>query len=210
MRKLFIIAILAIGLFGCASYNVNVSGYGGAETYPNKTYDFILSKELLSDLEAMGYVEMLENQLLCIGWKRDTVNHDYLIQPDFGIFRSLKDSNSSNISVGGGIGFFGGSRGSGVSIGSFLGTSTGSPRWSDYTKYIDVKLFQKNKTEGSPLWQGKIYVLDSENDLKKVMPVLVKYTVDNFGKTTDGNKEFTFYATDSNIEELKKCPTTEK
>lgn len=205
MRRLFLIAIMAIGLFGCASYTVNVAGYGGTESYPTKTYDFVLSKEIVADLEAMSYVDMLEKQLACIGWVRSADNHDYLIEPDFGIFRSLKDSNSSNVSVGGGIGFFSG-RSSGMSLGTFLGTGTGSPRWSDYTKFIDVKLFLAGRQDGSPLWQGKIFIQNSENELKKVMPVLVKYAVDNFGKTTDGNKEFTFYATGSNLEELKVCP----
>ncbi len=202
MRRLIIISLLALGISGCASYTINVTGYGGLDNYPAKTYDFMLSQDIKTDLEAMGYVSMLEKQLVCIGWKRDAGSPEYMIAPSFGISGVKSNEPEARFGIGIGTGGFGG----GLSLGTFLGTSTGSASGDDYTKFLDVKLFAKGKTSEQPLWQGKIFIRDSEDKLSEVMPVLVKYAVENFGKSTDGSKEFTFNATDKNMEALETCP----
>lgn len=202
MRKFLFIALLALALSGCASYTVNVTGYGGLDNYPAKTYDFMLSQDIRTDLEAMDYVSMLEKQLACIGWERDAKSPEYVIAPAFGITGSRDNEPKARFGVGIGAGTFG----SGLSLGTFLGTSTGSSSRDDYTKYLDVKLFIKGKTSEQPVWQGKIFIQDREEKLSEVMPVLVKYAVENFGKSTDGSKEFTFNATGKNMEALETCP----
>ncbi|QAR32837.1 hypothetical protein EP073_05295 [Geovibrio thiophilus] len=202
MRRLLLISIIILGLFGCASYTVNVTGYGGLDDYTAKTYDFMLSQDIKTDLEAMGYVSMLEKQLACIGWEKDTKSSEYVIAPSFGITGSKDNEPKARFGVGVGAGTFG----SGLSLGTFLGTSTGSSSRDDFTKYLDVKLFAKGKTGEQPIWQGKIFIQDSEDKLSEVMPVLVKFAVENFGKSTDGSKEFTFNATGKNMEALETCP----
>lgn len=200
-RLLFIMLILSV-LFGCTSYTVNVTGYGGLDKYPAKTYDFVLSQDIKTDLEAMGYVAMLENQLACIGWERNTKSPEYMISPSFGILRGKDEEPRARFGVGVGAGSFG----TGLSLGTFLGTGIGSSSRDDFVKFLDVKLFAKDKTNEQPLWQGKIFIEDSEDKLSEVMPILVKYAVENFGKSTDGSKEFTFNATGKSMEALKTCP----
>ncbi|MGE4497520.1 MAG: hypothetical protein AB7E48_06530 [Deferribacterales bacterium] len=202
MRRLIIISLLALGISGCASYTVNVTGYGGLDNYPAKTYDFMLSQDIKTDLEAMGYVSILEKQLACIGWKRDAGTPEYMIAPSFGITGVNSNEPEARFGIGIGTGSFGG----GLSLGTFLGTSAGSSSGDDYTKFLDVKLFAKGRTDEQPVWQGKIFIRDSEDKLSGVMPVLVKYAVENFGKSTDGSKEFTFNATGKNMEALETCP----
>lgn len=202
MRKLIVLALFIIGLSGCSTYNVNVTGFGGLNAYPVKTYDFRLSKEITSDLESMEYVKLLEKQLACAGWQRDTTAPIYTIIPTFSIIMGKLESDSK-ARVGFGLGT--GSFGNNIGLGTFIGTSTGSAIETEFTKLLDLKLLLSTQTEDTPLWQGKIYIQNAEDQLSKVMPVLIKYGVENFGIQTNGQEEFTFDASEKNLKIIEDC-----
>jgi hypothetical protein len=206
MHKLILISFVLLSIFGCAaSYDVNVTGYGRLENNRDKSYDFDLASDIKTDLEAMKYIGMLEKQLSCIGWVKKEKSPNYTISPSFGI-TGAKTEPEPDARFGGGIGMFGGNMGSGVSLGTFIGTSTGSSNSKEYTKFLDIKLFNRGKTDQAPAWQGKIFSQDESKTLEDVMPVLIKFAVENFGKDTDGSKEFTFDATEENLKVLEECP----
>ncbi|ADD68393.1 hypothetical protein Dacet_1627 [Denitrovibrio acetiphilus DSM 12809] len=207
MKKIVFYSFMLMFIFGCATtYKGSVTGYGGQGTYGDMTYDFIITDNIRTDLEAMGYVASMENQLKCINWIRNSKSSEYVIALAFGVTGAEK-SDEPKARVGGGIGFFGGSMGSGISLGTFLGSSSGSSGGKEYVKFLDVKLFEKDRTDSTPLWQGKIVSTDENMTLAEVMPVLIKYAVENFGRSTDGSREFTFDATDEEIRALEECST---
>ncbi|MGE4319360.1 MAG: hypothetical protein AB7E96_10735 [Deferribacterales bacterium] len=209
MYKYIFLSLMLMVLFGCAtSYKVNMTGYGGQENYKDQTYSFDLSSDIKTDLEAMKYIETLETQLACIGWQRNENKHSFVISPSFGITGAKnKPEVTGNFSFG--LGMFNGGMGSGASIGTFLGTSTEPSSTKEFTKFLDIKLFDKGKTDQAPLWQGKVFSQDESKTLADVMPVLIKLAVENFGKNTGGSKDFTFKATDINLKALQNC-TVEK
>jgi len=206
MGKLILLSIMMLAIFGCATrYDVNMAGFGGQDKYQNKTYDFDLTSDIKADLEAMGYIGMLEKQLACIGWEKDTKSPKFTITPAFGV-SSVSIEEKPEPRFGGSFGMFGGSMGGGLSLGSFIGMSTGSSNVVAYTKFLDIKLFNKEKAPETPVWQGKIFNEDRSKTLAEVMPVLIKFAIENFGKETDGIKNFSFDATKENLKALEECP----
>lgn len=205
MKRIIFFTFLLSALFGCAtSYNVNMTGYGGLDNYQDKTYDFSLSSDIKTDLEAMKYIGILEKQLACAGWQKSEKKHDFVISPSFGVTKAEKKPDIDG-SFSFGFGVMNGGFGSGVSLGSFFGTSTDPPSAKEYTKFLILKLFHKGKTDQAPIWQGKVISQDESKTLADVMPVLIKFAVDNFGMKTDGGKDFTFDATDENLKALQDC-----
>lgn len=201
MFKTITFIIIMSAMLGCASrYDVNLTGYGGQETFGNKTYDFALPANMKTDLEMMKYVGVLEAQLNCIGWKRDTRKPAYVITPVFGVIPGNAPAEP-RFSVGGGIGMFSGGMGSGFSLGTAVGRDVSGEK---DTSYLEIKLFTAGNTDKPPVWQGKIFTRDGE--LSKTAAVLSKYAVDNLGKKTDGALEFTFEADDAAVKGLKGCP----
>lgn len=202
---MFKTAAIIIGMFallGCASkYDVNVAGYGGQENFKNKTYDFVLTSEMRTDLEMMKYVGVLEDQLNCIGWKRTAQGPAYMISPEFGVVPG-KVSSEPRVTIGGGFGFFSGGIAPGISLGTAVGRTVSDD--DSGTSYLNIKLFTSGNTDKSPVWQGKIFIKDT--DLSKTASVLSLYAVDSFGKKTDGAKEFTFEAGDADVRRLSGCP----
>ena len=202
MKKIIPLLIIMFALMGCATrYDVNVTGYGGQDSYKSKTYDFALPSAVKTDLEMMKYAGVLERQLNCIGWKRDTRSPDYMITPVFGVVLG-KTGSEPRISIGGGFGVLSGGFGSGISLGTYVGSSTGTD--SKDMSYLDIKLFMAGKTDEQPVWQAKIFTRDT--DLSKTAPVLAKYAVENFGKKSEGKQEFTFFADDESMKGLEGCP----
>jgi hypothetical protein len=200
MRKLIAVSFVIMSIMACApKYNITMTGYGGQNGYPDKTYDFALTSDMVTDLESMKYVGMLENKLACIGWKRNAVSHDYIISPSFGI-SGEKQVSGSGLSVGGGFGMLSGG------VGTFLSTSIGPPDSTEYSYFMNIKLFLKGKTSQPPIWEGKITSSGKTVPIAEVMPVFIKYAVENFGKNTDGRKEFTFDASEENLKSLDVCP----
>lgn len=193
-----------IGMFvllGCASkYDVSVTGYGGQESLTGKTYDFALPPGVKTDLEMIKYVGVLEAQLNCDGWKRDTKRPAYMITPVFGVVPG-RAAAEPRFSVGGGIGMFSGGMGSGFSLGTGVGTDVSAEK---DTSFLNIKLFTAGNTDKPPVWQGKIYTRDGE--LSKTAAVLSKYAVANIGKQTDGEKVFSFEASAEGLKELEGCP----
>jgi len=201
MFKTITFIIIMSALLGCASkYDVNLTGYGGQETFGNKTYDFALPANMKTDLEMMKYIGVLEAQLNCIGWKREAGNPAYAITPVFGVIPG-KAQVEPRFSVGGGIGMFSGGLGSGFSMGTAVGQDVSGEK---DTSYLDIKLFTAGNTDKPPVWQGKIFTRDGE--LSKTAAVLSGYAVENFGKKTDGALELTFKEDESSMKGLKGCP----
>jgi len=206
MRTLIALSFVLFTIFGCAdTYNIGLTGFGGQSSYTHKTYDFALTPDIKTDLEAMGYVEMLEKQLACTGWVRKAESPDFIIAPAFGTIITQEEPPSKS-GFSGSFGIFGGSVGSGVSVGSLFGTP-GEPQYAkEYKKFLNIKMFADRQTDSPPVWQGKIFSKNENKTLADVMPVLIKYAVENFGKNTEGSKEYTFDASKENLKALEGCP----
>ncbi|MGD9808502.1 MAG: hypothetical protein AB7E76_14100 [Deferribacterales bacterium] len=201
MKNIIITAFAMMFLAGCATtYNVNVAVFGGKSDLNNKTYEMRLSKKTKGDLEHMGYVEQLRKRLACEGWSEVSSGAAYIIEPEFGTTGiEVEDGPSTGFNIG--LGFFGGSVGSGLG----LGVGSANRVSTRPVPSLELKLFDKSANSDTPVWQGKFVNTNTGNKLNEVAPVLVKYAVENIGKSTDGDEEFSFSADEKELKALSEC-----
>jgi len=201
MRNIIIAVFALLFTAGCATtYNLNVAGFGGQKDISKKTYEMRLSKGTKSDLEHMAYVDILKTRLACEGWTEVSSDAAYIIEPAFGTTGiEVEDGPSSGFSIG--FGFFGGTVGSGVG----LGVGSANRVATLNVPAMEIKLFDNSTNSDTPVWQGKFINTDTGNKLNEVVPVLVKYAVENIGKPTDGDKEFSFSADEKEMKALAEC-----
>lgn len=203
MNKLIYITAALLIFAGCASkQEFHVTGAGDLKS-DVKTYDFVFEQD--PDADTVKYAGMLEEKLKCAGWERDKNSPEYMLAPTFAEVKA-KEIGGSKTSYGVGLGI-GSGLGSGFGAGLSLNTLFGAAEKPDKdTKVLDLKLYEAGKAYAEPQWHGRVISQDDSSSFGETVPVLIKFAVENFGKTFEGRKDFSFDATEENMAALEKCP----
>ncbi len=197
-----ILAMLALGLGGCATYDVHVNGFAGNVTNPGKNYVVISTIKDVpeSDLQFKEAADYLQTALTSRGYKRvdDPKDADLGILLYYGIGNPETKFSSFSSPIwgpGGGTatvisgtgknrtvttvnqpGYaFGGYNDNVVSYTAYTMSMTVSA--VDFAAYRDAK-------EMKEFWKTEIYCTDLTRDLRKIIPVLIAAGAPYFGTDT--------------------------